>query len=284
MKCIPSPLKPFVRKCYYAFLLIKSKVSYFIEMLGPTERIIKYLGFNVYYSKGTSLIQRVKRDGQYEPEITQILLKEVCQKPKAAFLDIGANIGLISLNIHSVSPSTPIYAFEPGPHQAEYFQKTIKENNLTSKIDFYPIALSDEEGVCDFAVHDSKHASGDGFVDTGRAGTSKIIKVQTKKLDNWWDEHKCPEVGVIKIDTEGAELMVFKGGDNLIKTQKPTIFLEMQDVNLKKYPYDAYDILNWFNQRNYQVYTLAGDLVNKNNLANYLLSEEMYCARFDAKD
>ncbi|MBK6526928.1 MAG: FkbM family methyltransferase [Crocinitomicaceae bacterium] len=93
-----------------------------------------------------------------------------------------------------------------------------------------------------FLIHNTQDASGDGFLDTGRAGKSKKIKVKTQKLDDWWRLNANPKIDFIKCDTEGAELFVLRGADDLVRHCKPFILLEIFHTNLQKYPYSALDI------------------------------------------
>ncbi len=226
------------------------------------------MGFNLFYSKGTSLITYLI-EGGYEKELCNALKDDLRDNNAISFLDIGSNIGLISLFVLSKMPDIKIYAFEPGPHQFELFSKTIKENELNGII-LYNKALGKKNGIAKFAIHDSKDVSGDGFYDTGRAGKAIIIDVPVVTIDSWWRENKCPTIKVVKMDTEGSELWILQGAKAFLGKCKPNIYIEIWPDNLSAYPYDAYDILKWLHNNGYNLYTLTGECVTSKNLSKYL--------------
>jgi FkbM family methyltransferase len=254
--------------------LIKKKIGQLIRYINKVYQFFKpfiqkrnYLGYNVYYSKGTSLMERLKeKNSIYEPEACTIIHKHLKNKKNPNFIDVGANIGLISLYVLRNFPSTKIYAFEPGPHQHELFKRTIRKNDLNNNIILYRTALSNFEGTTDFYVHDTKDVSGDGFLDTHRAGASKKIQVCTMRLDDWWNSVGKPQIDFIKIDTEGAELWVIEGAKELIKKCKPIILTEMNRLNYVNYPYNEFDVLNLINTYGYIVYNEVNEVVDRNKL------------------
>lgn len=159
------------------------------------DKKIFYQGFSLHYSAGTSIVGRFIKNGSYEPEEVAVLKQVALEDRRSTvFLDIGANIGMISLAVLHHVPKAIIYAFEPGEHQRGYLKKNISANQLDGRITISPLALSDRRGTALFAVHASADASGDGLRDTGRAGGCSLVEVQTDTLDNWWEENGHPAV------------------------------------------------------------------------------------------
>jgi FkbM family methyltransferase len=233
---------------------------------------INYQGYRVFYSIGTSLIERFRKitGGIYEEETSKAIVNALSQSTTCNFIDIGANIGLISYYVANHLPHATIFAFEPGPHQYSLLQKTVHWNNLENRIFLYPIALSNQKGFLDFHVHSSQDVSGDGFLDTGRAGPTTQISVSTMELDAWWNDSSRPQIDVIKIDTEGAELWVLQGATSLIKQCNPVIITEICHLNYKRYPYSEFDVLAFLeNFLGYTVYTEQGAIVSAANLASF---------------
>jgi FkbM family methyltransferase len=240
-----------------------------INKFDPFIKTIKYKRYTVYYSKGTSIISglRRKKNQTYEPEISNRIIEILMNINDPVLVDVGANIGLMSLNILSKIPKTRVFAFEPGPHQLFLFQKTISKNKLENTIQLNDTALSYQEGYTDFVVHSTEHCSGDGFIDTGRAGVGKTIKVKTTSMDNWWKKNNYPKVDVIKIDVEGSELWVLQGAKKLISDLKPYIIMEFYPPHFEKYPFSELEVLDWFNDNNYSVYAVHSEvLLTKDNI------------------
>lgn len=249
-----------------------------IDQFLPYIRTREYSGFKLYYSKGTSLIDRIEQDGSYEENVCKSIAEAIKNSKNKIFVDVGANIGLISLRLVNEIPELEIYAFEPGPHQYELFRKTIYSNELGEKIKLNSLALSNKKGKAKFATHSSEHVSGDGFYDTGRAGQAKHIEVKTDTLDNWWKRAGNPKVGVMKIDTEGAELMVLQGADVMLKSIRPVLFLEIWPPNLGSYPYNASDIFEHLVSLGYALQTHDGQKINKGNCLDFFAVEADYIA------
>ena len=134
----------------------------------------------------------------------------------------------------------------------------------------YNVGLSRENGWETFYIHGAKDSSGDGFNDTGRAGDAQQIQVQVTKLDTWWENQGEPEINVLKVDTEGAEMMVFEGCTRILSELKPVILFEVHPANLASYPYQADDVIGYLTGFGYQVSTLSGKLVSDVNLSSVL--------------
>jgi len=244
---------------------------------------IDYCGFRLCYSPGTILIKKI-RDGKiFEEKMCKAIADELKKSPKPVMLDIGSNIGLISLYSMANVPDLKIYAFEPGPHQNEFFGKTISENKLDQKIVLSSEALGNKEGSMTFISHFSPDCSGDGFIDTGRAGEPIPVEVPVTTLDKWWSENSEQKIDVMKIDIEGAELWALEGAVNLLRQVKPVIFMEIEPKNLKVYPYDRDSIFKWLDEHGYSLYTLDNELCTAENWGSFAGKYDTYIARPAAK-
>jgi hypothetical protein len=126
--------------------------------------------------------------------------------------------------------------------------------------------------------HFSPDCSGDGLIDTGRAGEAFPVEINMITIDLWWANLSYPQINVVKIDVEGAELLVLKGGEKFIDKCGPIIFLEIEPKNLKVYPYKKEDILKWLNEHDYNLFTMDNNLCTIENFNKYL-SEDTFVAR-----
>jgi len=248
-------MKSFIHHSYLQFVKqLKTRFTPFIQS-------IPYKGLNVFYSRGTSIMTPFLSGESmgattYEPEISSRLVAELKRTDKkGGFIDVGANIGLTSINVLSEIRDLKIYAFEPGPHQYALLKKTIRENQIAN-ITLSDYALSDKEGFADFVIHATEHASGDGFIDTGRAGKGTVIQVQTTTLDLWWKKNGSPAISAIKIDAEGSEFWILQGAKMLIEQEQPFILMEFYPAHFARYPFSETDVIRWFHERAYRIYTV----------------------------
>jgi FkbM family methyltransferase len=239
----------------------------------------KYCHYTLFYSLGTSIVNEISKGGFYERPLIERIQRELSSKNLSkVFIDVGANIGLISLQVLRICPELKIFAFEPGKVQYELLHKTVIENSLQNKINIFNKALSNKSGHSEFIVHGSCHVSGDGFIDTGRAGHSRKRIVEKTTLDLWWKQQGKPAIGIIKIDTEGAELWVLEGGIELINTCKPVLFLEICFANICAYNIKPETIANWLTQNNYRLETLEGQYFESHEIASALSANINYVA------
>jgi FkbM family methyltransferase len=270
---LPKPLKTILK---FIYLL----PSNFRDRLDPNNCHIDYLDYSVVYSYGTSIIERVKFQGVYEPEVTAAIRRQLRNSIEPVVLDVGANIGLISLNVLDSFSDAKVYAFEPGEHQFSYLVRNIERNKLGSRVSAFNIGLSDKAGKETFYAHKSKDSSGDGFLDTNRAGKAQPAQVEVKTLDGWWEENGRLSVDLIKIDTEGSELMILRGGSEMISAVKPSILMEIHPENLRVYPYTAADLLSFMGALGYELKTLTGKCLSHANLDVLLFSHNDYMAEY----
>lgn len=244
----------------------------------------KYENYDLYYSKGTSIVERFLREGAYEKSSIDCITKYLSKiQNHKCFVDIGANIGMVSLAILNRVDNVTVYSFEPGPHQLNLLKKNIAKNKLKDKVKIYSEALCNKQGESSFSVHSHEDVSGDGFIDTNRAGKTEIIKVKTDTFDNWWKNQGMPEIDFIKIDTEGAEYLILQGMAEFLKNYSPAMLIEIHPQNIKNYNHNIDDLIKLIKELNYKIYNNKNevidnsvlDILNSQNGGEYLLIREI---------
>ena len=135
----------------------------------------------------------------------------------------------------------------------------------------FDLAFGVEEGKVPFAAHFGIDASGlDGFRDTGAGGLSYEILVEVEKLDRWWISNGSPKVDIIKLDTEGSELLILQGATLLLQTCKPILFIEISSRWLAHYSFSAEEVFIWLKDHGYSLYSLEGELLRVSVLVGLL--------------
>lgn len=251
---------------------------YCASLVTPTMRTLTYCGYRIHYLRGNSLVERLEAEPIFEKVMCEQITHDLQGKGDPVFMDVGANIGLISAYVLSTVPRVHVYAFEPGPKQATLLKQTITTNSLESRCTLSTCALSNTSGEQVFYVHPNRDYAKDGLQDTGRGERTKAITVKTRTLDEWWEENKRPSVHVVKIDTEGAELLIMRGARKFIAHARPVLYLEIEPSNLRAYPYTAFDLLGELHTSGYEVRTLAGELVTSENLVRAMEHEDTFRA------
>lgn len=135
-------------------------------------------------------------------------------------IDVGCHKGEVLEDMLSLAPKGKHFGFEPIPH---YFENLGK--NFPSNCSFYQLALSDTQGQIEFNYVKSNPAfSGIKERDYPKEEEIELLKVKTDLLDHVIGDQT--PIHFIKIDVEGAELGVLKGGINLLKKYQPVVVFE----------------------------------------------------------
>lgn len=148
------------------------------------------------------------------------------------FLDIGANIGVMSYFLSKKNTDLGVLSFEPMPSNLDVFKKIIKRYDL-SNVKLMAIALGDEIGevemvlpkVDEVNMHGLSHVVHDSITDFNEGDR---FKVPIKRLDDL-TELKGKLVSGIKIDVENFEYFVLKGGRKILEKDHPLVYAELWD-------------------------------------------------------
>jgi FkbM family methyltransferase len=159
--------------------------------------------------------------GTYETELQEALARLLV--PGGVFWDIGAHIGFFSsLASRTVGPFGRVIAVEPYGDNVSRLEKVLALNHL-SNIDVLPLAILESPGD---AIFQSAVASSMGSVVKGPARDA--IRVPAQSLDRLMQHFPAPDV--VKIDVEGAELEVLRGGLRLLTETGAWIIVEFTDA------------------------------------------------------
>jgi FkbM family methyltransferase len=152
--------------------------------------------------------------------------------------DIGANIGVVSVFMARAASRVSVYAFEP----IRLNQCIIRLNAELNQVDIQVagVAVADVCGTANFSESvDSAYSS---LRPTGRREERRSLPVTVTTLDSYLMANSVPRIDVMKIDVEGAEELVLRGGQNVLadRTRSPrVIMIELVDANLKAFGADV---------------------------------------------
>jgi FkbM family methyltransferase len=138
-------------------------------------------------------------------------------KNSAVFVDVGAHIGSVIAEVARHCPKARIIAIEAMPDKADRLRRSFP------RVEVHGCALSDHSGEATFYVHTKQSAYSSLGRPSHRGGEISEIRVLLRKLDDILTDDG---IDLIKIDVEGAELGVLKGGDRIIAENRPTVMFE----------------------------------------------------------
>jgi FkbM family methyltransferase len=188
--------------------------------LGDHEALTKlYTGHRIYVdTRDVGICSHLMLEGRWEPWVEQCLASLV--KPGMCVVDAGANFGYYTLLLaHWVGAVGKVHSFEANPSIARKLRKSIAVNGFEGIVQLHELALLDREAKLDFAF--THEFSGGGAIGTGGGGpwTIETVTVPAAPLDVVLA--RLARVDVCKIDVEGVEALVLKGGAKLIERSGP---------------------------------------------------------------
>jgi len=172
------------------------------------------------------------------PGTLKFFYEQMLKYEHPVILDIGASTGCYPL-LAKFHPGAQVYAFEPYPPAYEILLRNIELNELQGQVSTYRFALSNYDGVATLkAPVDRKNA---GLACLGkplRFMEWEEVEVSVYRLDSL----SLPCIDLIKIDTEGCELLVLQGGEETINRHRPSILLEYEERNTAQFGYHRSEI------------------------------------------
>jgi FkbM family methyltransferase len=169
----------------------------------------------------------------------QSLLAEVL-RPDSSALDVGCHEGAVLAEIVRLAPDGRHVAWEPLPELCARTAARFPD------VDVRCAALSDRAEERDF-VYVTTLPGWSGFRARPYPGdqSTETIRVRTERLDDVLPEGFAP--ALIKIDVEGAELEVLRGGIETITRHRPVVVFEHGAGSADHYgtaPADVWDLLD----------------------------------------
>jgi FkbM family methyltransferase len=164
--------------------------------------------------------------GTYEPELRTVF-RTVLPAGGVA-LDIGANVGWHTLLMASlVGASGRVLAVEANPAVRQRLHNNLSLNRFR-QVEVVPCALADTEGMMEFYAPPADDPdSGNGHVVApGPAGRTGTIRVEARRLDAIVAAAGIGRLDLIKIDVEGFEWPVLRGGEETIAKFRPHVVFE----------------------------------------------------------
>lgn len=130
--------------------------------------------------------------------------------PKVVF-DVGANCGLFTLFVKARFPETKVYAFEPSPILAKVIRKNI--GNLDG-VEIMERAITDVDDAIVNLYIDMESQENNTLDASQLSGKKAVTQIQVRslRLDTFVTDRKIERIDVLKVDIQGSEGALLKGG------------------------------------------------------------------------
>lgn len=180
--------------------------------------------------------------GGYEPTVAKAMTRFL--RPGSTFWDVGAHVGYTSLiGCRLVGPMGHVHAFEPMQANLKRLTEVTRLNSVPN-LNIHPVAVSDTHATR--LLHRNESSSMWSLVSPGPAGQW----VTCVTLDAMLASLGPPDL--VKIDVEGAELLVLAGAERLLGLHPILIVELLMDANriqaealLAGWTFERLDRTNW---------------------------------------
>ncbi len=157
----------------------------------------------------------------------------------SVFYDIGANVGLYSIYA-GLTKKSRVFCFEPSVFNLELLTKNIYLNNLVDNVTIAPIALNDKIKVSNLKLSNTEWGGAHSTFDKDFDGDGKKMKIKFAyntigfDLNSFVKFSKIPMPDHIKIDVDGLEHFILKGGNYVIENAKSILVEINENFNSQK--------------------------------------------------
>lgn len=223
---------------------------------------------------GSHQLPQYMRNPNYSTNLPRLAVKVKEKYPDLAMLDVGANIGDTVAFVRSKS-YFPIACIEG---DARFFE-ILKMNLANFKdVQAFRCVLGETSGMVNASLE--KNA---GSLETARIhnaanfGKEGMLNVIT--LDSFLEtDSRFKTSKLLKIDTDGYDLKIIRGGLDYIKQTKPVLFFEYDTVFLAEQKDDGISTLRMLENLGYKdmmFYDNSGKFILSAELSNHLLVDQM---------
>lgn len=215
------------------------------------------------WPRGYATALRLFRRGNPERSLYLSLLRQ-----GDTTFDVGANFGTYTVLFANIcGPEGGVHAFEPVPGSFEVLRQQVREYCLFDNVTCNLLAVSDRSG--DACLHVPGGDLGQASLRTHQEGSwlgglveAAAVDAHSITLDEYtrsWESG--PQF--VKIDVEGAELLVLRGASSMLRTWRPILHLEVFGGWTRAFGYQPRDLLRFLLEHGYDEFFVSSDKVTR---------------------
>ena len=167
-------------------------------------------------------------------------------------IDVGANVGFFSLRFAQwVGEAGKVISIEPESRNHDSLIAALKREGLQDRVDALKAVAAAEAGSMFLEINPRHPADHKLSLD----GTG--IPVTAVTLDELVQDKRRFSPALVKIDVQGAEMLVLKGAGDILKSAAPALFIELDEMALQKFGASVSAVLDHLSQFGYEPYWLT---------------------------
>ncbi len=217
--------------------------------------------------------------GTFETGTTEVL-RRILLSDDIVF-DIGANIGWYTTLFALACPEGQCHAFEPIPSIFRELAANCELNGLGRNTALNELAVGSKSATMPvYSFGDLPHSYSSVSAEVGR--DPRPTHCRTTTLDDYIRGGQIEKVDLIKVDVEGAELMVLEGAERVFSLNSPPMWvLEINFRTSKLFGYAPSDLLRFLSSRDdYHFFRIVegwGDVVPLRNADDCAHADNVLC-------
>jgi FkbM family methyltransferase len=183
-------------------------------------------------------------------------------RPGDVCVDVGAAGGVhLLVMARQVGPAGTVVGFEPRPGSLRLLGRLVRGFGFADRVRLHAAALADRMGTTTLripVVPTRAHFHGSSDDADESAAFARLpyreIDVPTVLLDDVLEAERLRRLDVLKLDVEGAELLVLSGATRVLAELRPIVVLEADDLHQARFDASAQDVLDEVRGFGYRVF------------------------------
>jgi len=244
-------------------------------------------GRKLWVNLTTGMQETVFFHGEFEVPITE-MTREFLAVGDTCF-DIGANYGWYTTLFYSVvKDQGQVHSFEPVPVTFAELTRNHALMGSPANVKINNLALGDSPGTITLNFFEGE-PTGHASIATKGATPSDSFECPIITLDSYLKDNSISKVDFVKVDIEGAELMMLNGAKTLFKGEKlPIILMEMALAQSSNFGYLPNDLIEFIGAQGeydfYKVNELDHKLVKIKGFEPNDVGANVFCVPQNASD
>jgi FkbM family methyltransferase len=201
--------------------------------------------------------------GDYEPELTKSFKEKI--RPGDIILDIGANSGIHTLFLASlVGDNGHVHALEATEWGLTKIKNHLELNpQLKSRVTLHHVFLTDESEKkldqisASWKINASSKDPERNPLDQGFPKST--LGSRTITLDEWSKINHLSKVNYIKLDVDGNEVSILRGGLKFLHSYGPAVYMELSPIHYENQSEKFQDQILLIQNLGYKIFSLCGD-------------------------
>ncbi len=174
-------------------------------------------------------------------------------RPDHTIIDVGGNIGFRALKFGRLVPQGRVVSFEPDPENFIRLRGHLDMNDATN-VTPVELGIGPEERTFKlYRVVESNPGMNRILPEGEGRDRFSHKEVRVAPLSTALEGTGVVRVDVIKVDVEGFELAVLKGSEDVLRRDRPLLFVELDDDNLLENGTSARALIDWLKGLGYRV-------------------------------